>query len=240
MRRAGMSLAALPSGSAIHCGRKSAGQLGRSCRRSSITTHRYSCVSWGAMKGMTKRLLAPVRRRGLRAAFHWIDQVRRKAPNQLDWTGSRPTCRASSATDMLLRYSKPQFVPEGAVSHFGDGMVAASAAGCCSLFPDQWRQRVGGARPSGRQQRWDWIAFGDAERARLDTANDRTRSATAIVSRREAQDAAAAKRSRDADSLACSSVESPLALQGTRPLHRSARPSHDPAGWPARLCPRRR
>lgn len=40
----------------------------------------------------------------------------------------------------------------------------------------------------------DWIAFGDAQTAQLDKANDRTLSAIGIVERCEARDREAVKR----------------------------------------------
>jgi hypothetical protein len=40
----------------------------------------------------------------------------------------------------------------------------------------------------------DWIAFGDAQTAKLDQANSRTKDAIGIVERCEARDAAAVKR----------------------------------------------
>ncbi len=42
----------------------------------------------------------------------------------------------------------------------------------------------------------DWIAFGDAQTAQLDKANDRTKAAIGIIERCEARDREAVKKAR--------------------------------------------
>lgn len=76
----------------------------------------------------------------------------------------------------------------------GPPIVTASAAGCSSLIPDEWRQGVAGADIPEGNTVGDWIAFGDAQTGKLDIANDRTKSAIGIVARCEARDAAAIKQ----------------------------------------------
>lgn len=52
---------------------------------------------------------------------------------------------------------------------------------------------AGAELPEGNEV-GDWISFADAQTAKLDAANDRTRSTIEIVSKCEARDAAAVKR----------------------------------------------
>lgn len=73
-------------------------------------------------------------------------------------------------------------------------MAAPSA--CSSLLPSEWREGVPGADLPAGSTVGDWIAFGDAQTAQLDKANDRTRAAIGIVERCEARDAAAVKKVR--------------------------------------------
>ena len=77
----------------------------------------------------------------------------------------------------------------------GPPIVAASAASCSSLVPDNWKQGVAGADLPIGNVLADWIAFGDAQTGKLDQANGRTADAISIVQRCEARDAAAVKRS---------------------------------------------
>lgn len=72
--------------------------------------------------------------------------------------------------------------------------MTPSAAGCSGLIPPEWRSGVDGAELPDGDQVGDWIAFGDAQTARLDQANGRTRDAIGIVERCEVRDAAAVAR----------------------------------------------
>lgn len=75
-------------------------------------------------------------------------------------------------------------------------LIVATPSACSSLLPDKWRQGVAGAPLPDGQTIGDWIAFGDAQTAQLDKANDRYGAAMGIVSRCEARDAAAVKKAR--------------------------------------------
>lgn len=72
----------------------------------------------------------------------------------------------------------------------------ASQSACSSLLPAEWREGVPGADLPAGSTVGDWIAFGDAQTAQLDKANDRTRSAIGIVERCEERDRAAVKKAR--------------------------------------------
>ena len=76
----------------------------------------------------------------------------------------------------------------------GRPIVTPSAAACSALLPPEWREGVAGAPLPEGQTVGDWIAFGDAQTARLDSANGRTRDAIGIVSRCEARDREAVTR----------------------------------------------
>lgn len=54
---------------------------------------------------------------------------------------------------------------------------------------------AGAPLPEGEQV-GDWVAFGDAQTAQLDKANDRYRAGIGIVSRCEARDRKAVERAR--------------------------------------------
>jgi hypothetical protein len=71
--------------------------------------------------------------------------------------------------------------------------VTAQSAGCSSLIPSEWEKGVDPAPLPDGNTIGDWIAFGDAQTGKLDTANDRTASTIGIVRRCEARDAAAIK-----------------------------------------------
>lgn len=63
---------------------------------------------------------------------------------------------------------------------------------CSQLLPDNWEQGV--SAPDVRNDGatvGDWIAFADAVLGRLDTSNDRYRSAVGIIKRCETRDRAA-------------------------------------------------
>jgi len=72
--------------------------------------------------------------------------------------------------------------------------VTTQSAGCSSLIPDSWAAGVPGAPLPDGNTVGDWVAFGDAQTARLDQANSRTKDAIEIQRRCEARDAAAVKR----------------------------------------------
>lgn len=76
----------------------------------------------------------------------------------------------------------------------GRPIVTPSAAACSTLLPTEWTQGVAGADLPDGNTVGDWIAFGDAQTARLDQANGRTRDAIGIVGRCEARDAAAVRQ----------------------------------------------
>ena len=76
----------------------------------------------------------------------------------------------------------------------GPPIVTASAAGCSSLIPDSWLLGIPGAPLPDGNTVGDWVAFGDAQTAKLDQANSRTKDAIEIQRRCEARDAAAIKK----------------------------------------------
>jgi hypothetical protein len=74
--------------------------------------------------------------------------------------------------------------------------VTAQGASCSSLLPAEWKQGVPGADLPEGNTVGDWIVFGDAQTARLDQANGRTKDAIGIVERCEVRDAAAVKHAQ--------------------------------------------
>ena len=78
----------------------------------------------------------------------------------------------------------------------GAPLIVATPSACSSLLPDEWRKGVTGAPLPVGETVGDWIAFGDAQTAQLDKANDRYGAAVGIVGRCEARDAAAVKKAR--------------------------------------------
>ena len=72
--------------------------------------------------------------------------------------------------------------------------VMTQSAGCSSLIPDSWLQGVAGAPLPEGNTVGDWIVFGDAQTAKLDQANSRTKDAIEIQRRCEARDAKAVKK----------------------------------------------
>lgn len=74
--------------------------------------------------------------------------------------------------------------------------IVAAGSACSSLLPQQWRQGVTGAPLPAGDQVGDWIAFGDAQTAQLDKANERTATSIVVIERCEARDREAVKRSR--------------------------------------------
>jgi hypothetical protein len=78
----------------------------------------------------------------------------------------------------------------------GPPIVTASAAGCSALLPPEWDQGVAPVDLPAGDAVGDWIAGFDGQTGRLDVANDRYRSATGIVRRCEARDAAAVKKAK--------------------------------------------
>jgi hypothetical protein len=76
-------------------------------------------------------------------------------------------------------------------------IVTPSAADCAGLLPDRWKEGVAGADlPPDQATVGDWIAFGDAQTGRLDTANGRTRDAIEIIERCEKRERDAVRRGR--------------------------------------------
>jgi hypothetical protein len=76
----------------------------------------------------------------------------------------------------------------------GPPIVTASVVACSTLLPPEWRRGVDPAPLPSGETVGDWIAFGDAQTARLDAANGRTRDAIGVVERCEARDASAVAR----------------------------------------------
>lgn len=73
-------------------------------------------------------------------------------------------------------------------------MSAPSA--CSTLLPAEWRLPVPGAPLPAGETVGDWIAFGDAQTAQLDKANDRAVTSIGIVERCEVRDRAAVQRAK--------------------------------------------
>jgi hypothetical protein len=72
----------------------------------------------------------------------------------------------------------------------------ATPTACSSLLPSEWREPVPAAPLPAGSTVGDWIAFGDAQTAQLDKANDRTSAAIGIIERCEARDRDAVKKAR--------------------------------------------
>ena len=71
--------------------------------------------------------------------------------------------------------------------------VTTPVVGCSQLVPGEWKAGVAGADLPSDDSVGAWVAFADAQTARLDMANLRTRDAIEIVSRCEERDAVAVK-----------------------------------------------
>lgn len=63
-----------------------------------------------------------------------------------------------------------------------------NASPCSQLVPDAWKSGVGSAPLPKADTVGEWVAFGDAQTAQLDKANERTADALGIVARCEARD----------------------------------------------------
>lgn len=74
--------------------------------------------------------------------------------------------------------------------------IVAPASACSALLPQAWRTPVPGAPLPAGDTAADWVAFGDAQTAQLDKANDRTLTSIGIVERCEKRDAEAVERAR--------------------------------------------
>lgn len=72
--------------------------------------------------------------------------------------------------------------------------VLATPNSCSSLIPESWALGVPGAELPADDSVGSWISFGDAQTARLDQANGRTKDTIEIQRKCEARDAAAVKR----------------------------------------------
>lgn len=64
------------------------------------------------------------------------------------------------------------------------------------MLPSSWRKPVDGAPLPKGDTVGDWIAFGDAQTGKLETANGRTLDSIALIERCEARDAAAVRPRR--------------------------------------------
>lgn len=78
----------------------------------------------------------------------------------------------------------------------GAGPIIATPSACSTLLPTEWAKGVPGAPLPDGQTVGEWIAFGDAQTAQLDKANDRYAAGVGIISRCEARDAAAVKHAK--------------------------------------------
>ena len=87
-------------------------------------------------------------------------------------------------------------VTPGCFPFVSEPPIAASQSACSSLLPPEWREPVPGAPLPDGETVGDWIAFGDAQTAQLDKANDRTGAAIGIIERCEARDREAVKKAR--------------------------------------------
>lgn len=68
------------------------------------------------------------------------------------------------------------------------------ALDCAGRIPPQLRAEVAPAPPPADNSIGQWVAFGDAQTGRLETANDRKATVIWIVDRCEAEERAAAAR----------------------------------------------
>lgn len=78
----------------------------------------------------------------------------------------------------------------------GSPIIVAAPSDCVSLLPAEWLKGVPGAPLPNGDTVGDWVAFGDAQTAQLDKANDRYVSGVGIVKRCGERDAAAVKKAR--------------------------------------------
>lgn len=78
----------------------------------------------------------------------------------------------------------------------GAPLIVATPSACSALLPSEWANGVPGAPLPDGNTVGDWVAFGDAQTAQLDKANDRYSAAVGIVARCEARDAAAVKQAK--------------------------------------------
>jgi hypothetical protein len=98
----------------------------------------------------------------------------------------------------LTRASLPMFALLGSTACVGGRpIVVATASACSSLLPVEWMNGVPSSDvPNGGQTVGDWVAFGDAQTAQLDKANERYSAGVGIIQRCEKRDAEAVKRAR--------------------------------------------
>lgn len=78
----------------------------------------------------------------------------------------------------------------------GSPPIISAPSACSSLLPAEWLEGVPSAPIPDGQTVGDWVAFSDAQTGQLDKANDRYKAGVGIVSRCEARDREAVKRSR--------------------------------------------
>ena len=76
----------------------------------------------------------------------------------------------------------------------GPPIVTTQSAACSSLLPNDWRSGVAGAPLPDGDTAGDWISFADAQTAKLDQANGRTRDTIFIIERCEERDRKAIER----------------------------------------------
>lgn len=74
-------------------------------------------------------------------------------------------------------------------------IVTATPNSCSSLLPSSWLEGVPPPPLPQGNDVGDWISFGDAAIGKLDQANGRTKDAMEIVSKCEARDAKAVRKS---------------------------------------------
>lgn len=74
--------------------------------------------------------------------------------------------------------------------------IISATSACSTLLPTEWLEGVQSAPLPEGSTVGDWVEFGDRQTGQLDKANDRYKAGVGIVSRCEARDAAAVKRSK--------------------------------------------
>ena len=72
--------------------------------------------------------------------------------------------------------------------------VLSTPNSCSTLLPTEWQAGVAPAPLPDGDTVGDWVAFGDAQTGKLDTANGRTRDAIGIIARCESRDALAVRK----------------------------------------------
>ena len=96
----------------------------------------------------------------------------------------------------LMRLWIPAFAMLGLEACAPAPAIMATPSACASLIPERWKTPVPGADLPEGNTVGDWVAFGDAQTGRLEMANGRTADTIDLVTRCEARDADAVKKSR--------------------------------------------